>query len=143
MRKLFERKARSAGCTEGNSGFELVELIFQLFQLCQESRKTLPFLGHDRCRSAFDEIRIGELDIGLCDLPFEASDFLLQARALGGDIHLDIQHELCRAHRSNWRVHFWELVCSFDALDACKLHEGFESKDVCVRKSRNNDLNAD
>src|SRR2546430_13626878 len=40
--------------------FRSTELRFKLFQRCEESRKALPFLGHDRCLSTFDEIRIGD-----------------------------------------------------------------------------------
>src|SRR5712691_928202 len=96
MRKLFERKARSAGCTEAtafeNSGLELVELIFKLLQRCKESRETLLFLGHDRRGSALDKTRIGKFGVGFDDFALDARNIFLQPCSLGGNINLDVQH---------------------------------------------------
>jgi hypothetical protein len=52
------------------------------------------FLGHHGGRGAGDEALARQLALGLGDLALDARDFLRQALALGGDVDLDLQHQL-------------------------------------------------
>ena len=72
---------------------------------------------------ARDEAFAGQLAVGLGDLALEARDLLLQALALGGDVDLDLQHQLGgaddrhRGRRIRQRVddlHFRQLAQQLD-----------------------------
>src|SRR5215831_12501381 len=84
----------SAEITGRRLPLEPADLGPDLVQRRGECREAIFFLSDDRRRSALDEAWIGELRVGLGDLPFEARNLLLQAHALRGGIDLELNHQV-------------------------------------------------
>ena len=70
-----------------------LSLILQTSESLAEVGQALAFLLDHRGRRARDEAFVGQLGLGLADLPAQAIDLLAQAFELGDEVDLDVQRQ--------------------------------------------------
>src|SRR5574341_2494878 len=95
--------ARPAGPAPLPSG-ELLQLLVHLRERGGKAGEALLLLRDDQRRRALDKVAVFEPGLRLGDLRFEPQPLLVQALALGGHVHLDLQHHAVFAHDRDRRA---------------------------------------